>query len=186
MKLMKQLSKILLIISMVATLSGCNSSNNSTESTDTSSDNVKQSETSENQTSENKDFKKYDALSFDEAEIEKLTENDYGDKENIVKIKIKATNKSDKTIRKIMSNVFIYDKDGKTIIDSCNGDYIEGSIEPNHSIYIYVDFNSFNDKENVFKNIDKAVISEYSYYVGDDSVTVDPKSKTYALNYTTY
>lgn len=183
---MKQWSKILLIISMVVVLSGCNNSNNSNKSTDNSSDNVKQSETSENQTSENKDFKEYDALSFDEAEIEKLTENDYGDKENIVKIKIKATNKSDKTIRKIMSNVFIYDKDGKTIIDSCNGDYIEGSIEPNHSIYIYVDFNSFNDKENVFKNIDKAVISEYSYYVGDDSVTVDPKSKTYALNYTTY
>ena len=36
------------------------------------------------------------------------------------------------------------------------------------------------------KNIDKAVISEYSYYIGDDSVTIDQKSKTYAINYTTY
>ena len=52
--------------------------------------------------------------------------------------------------------------------------------------YIYVNFNNFNDKDNVFKNIDKAVISEYSYYIGDDSVTIDQKSKTYAINYTTY
>ena len=183
---MKQLTKILLIISMVVTLSGCNSSNNSTENKGNNSENAKQSENGGDQISEKKDFEKYDALSFDEAEIEKLTQNDYVEKENIVKIKIKATNKSDKTIRKIMSNVFIYDKDGKTIIDSCNGDYIEGSIEPNHSIYIYVNFNNFNDKDNVFKNIDKAVISEYSYYIGDDSVTIDQKSKTYAINYTTY
>ena len=176
---MKQLTKILLIISMVVTLSGCNSSNNSTENKGNNSENAKQSENSGDKISEKKDFQKYDALSFDEAEIEKLTQNDYGEKVNSVKIKIKATNNSDKTIRKIMSNVFIYDKDGKTIIDSCNGDYIEGSIEPNHSIYIYVDFNNFND-------IDKAVISEYSYYIGDDSVTIDQKSKTYANNYTTY
>ena len=165
---MKQLTKILLIISMVVTLSGCNSSNNSTENKGNNSENAKQSENSGDKI------------------IEKLTQNDYGEKVNSVKIKIKATNNSDKTIRKIMSNVFIYDKDGKTIIDSCNGDYIEGSIEPNHSIYIYVNFNNFNDKDNVFKNIDKAVISEYSYYIGDDSVTIDQKSKTYAINYTTY
>ena len=81
---MKQLTKILLIISMVVTLSGCNSSNNSTENKGNNSENAKQSENSGDKISEKKDFQKYDALSFDEAEIEKLTQNDYGEKVNSV------------------------------------------------------------------------------------------------------
>ena len=81
---MKQLTKILLIISMVVTLSGCNSSNNSTENKGNNSENAKQSENGGGQISEKKDFEKYDALSFDEAEIEKLTQNDYGEKVNSV------------------------------------------------------------------------------------------------------
>lgn len=180
MKLMKHMTIILLVVAIITLVTGCN--NSSSETKDANLENT----TTQSEPTKGKDFNQYDVLTFEDAEIKKLTVNEYGENENCVEIKIKATNKSNKTIRKIMTETFIYDKDGSTIIDTSSGDYVEGSIEPNQSIYIYVDFNNFNDKKNVYENIDKAVISQYTYYVGDDSVTIDQKSETYAVNYTTY
>ena len=180
MKFKKQCTMILSVAAILALLTGCSNNASNSEGTDL------EDTTTQTEPTKGDDFAQYDVLSFEDAEIKKSTVNEYGENENCVEIKIKATNKSDKTIRKIMTETFIYDKDGSTIIDRSDADFIDGSLEPGQSIYIYVDSNNFNDKENVYNNIDKAVISQYSYYIGDDSVTIDQKSETYAINYTTY
>lgn len=169
MKICRRIPYLFLVSIILMSLVGCESSSISEKNTQEKAKNT--TEENSNNDSSNNEFEEYNILSFSDLKLDK---NPRYDGDDYYYLKVKVTNNSNKIVRIITPNFFVYDKKGNMIVS--NEGQEMGSLESNKSLNIETMVKKDTDMDNI-------KINNYSYYIGEKYYRVDLVSK-YAEEYT--